>query len=97
MLEIREHLAVWLAHELTPAGPIPTAADPDGCYPYESYVETSTRPVLKQFVCVEIENDLLRAVICPALGGRVHSLFDKRSGRETGTTPLAYRRKFGQK
>jgi len=87
MLEIREHLAVWLAHDLTPAGPIPTAADPDGCYPYESYVETSTRPVLKEFVCVEIENDLLRAVICPGLGGRVHSLFDKRSGRETLFVP----------
>ena len=30
-----------LTHLLTPAGPIPTAFDPNGVYPYMSYVETS--------------------------------------------------------
>jgi len=27
-----------LTHELTPAGPVPTAFDPNGVYPYISYV-----------------------------------------------------------
>lgn len=87
MLKIHERSEVWLTHELNPAGPIPTVADPEGCYPYESYVETANRPVLKEFTCVELENDLVRAVICPDLGGRVHSLFDKMSGRETLFVP----------
>ena len=38
-----------LTHELTPAGPIPTALDPNGVYPYVSYSETSNRPVLKSY------------------------------------------------
>ncbi|MDH7503642.1 MAG: DUF5107 domain-containing protein [Verrucomicrobiota bacterium] len=92
MLEIREYLVVWSDHELTPAGPIPTAADPDGCYPYESCVETSTRPVLKEFVCVEIENDLLRTVICPALGGRVHWARSAAKGtsKSNNTAPIPW-------
>jgi hypothetical protein len=40
-----------LTHELTPAGPVPTALDPNGVYPYISYVETSNRPVLKIPFC----------------------------------------------
>lgn len=82
MLETRDYRALWLVHKLTPAGPIPTVADPDGCYPYESFVETSRRPVLCEFSCIEIENNRLRVLICPDLGGRVHSIIDKHSGRE---------------
>ena len=29
-----------LTHALTPAGPVPTALDPNGVYPYVSYSET---------------------------------------------------------
>src|SRR2546429_5797151 len=38
-----------LTHELTPAGPVPTAFDPNGVYPYVSYVATSPRPVRKKY------------------------------------------------
>ena len=38
-----------LTCELTPAGPVPTAYDANGIYPYVSYVETSNRPVLKKY------------------------------------------------
>ena len=40
-----------LTHLLTPAGPVPTALDPNGVYPYVSYSETSNRPVLKKYRC----------------------------------------------
>ena len=36
-----------LTHTLVPAGPIPTAFDPNGVYPYISYSETSNRPVAR--------------------------------------------------
>jgi len=69
-------------HELTPAGPIPTAFDPNGVYPYVSYVATSPRPVLRTYRFVALENDRIKAVICPDLGGKVTSLVHKGSGKE---------------
>jgi hypothetical protein len=71
-----------LTHVLTPAGPIPTALDPDGVYPYMSYVETSNRPVLKKYKFVVLENDQLKITICPDLGGKVTSIIHKHSGKE---------------
>ena len=76
-----------LTHELIPAGPVPTAFDPDGVYPYVSYSETSHRPVLKQYRFVALENDKIRVVICPDLGGRVTSMVHKGSGKEALSVP----------
>lgn len=74
MLQCSEHSEILLTHGLVPSGPIPTAYDPDGLYPYESFCETSNSPVLKAYRMVSIENDHLRVKICPDLGGRVCSL-----------------------
>jgi hypothetical protein len=74
-------------HELIPAGPVPTAFDPDGVYPYVSYSETSHRPVLKQYRFVALENDKIKVVICPDLGGRVTSIVHKGSGKEALHVP----------
>ena len=76
-----------LTHELTPAGPVPTAFDPDGVYPYVSYSETSERPVPKQYRLVALENDKIKVVICPDLGGRVTSIVHKGSGKEVLYVP----------
>lgn len=76
-----------LTDMLTPAGPVPAALDPNGVYPYISYVETSNRPVLKKYQLIELENDLVKAVICPDLGGKVMSLVHKPSGKEVLYAP----------
>lgn len=76
-----------LTHELTPAGPVPTALDPNGVYPYVSYSETSNRPVLKNYRFVVLENDRVKATICPDLGGKVMSLVHKPSGKEVLYNP----------
>src|SRR4051812_41042575 len=60
-----------LTHELTPAGPVPTALDPNGVYPYISYVETSNRPAPKKYHFVVLENDQIKVTICPGLAGKV--------------------------
>ena len=83
MLQSAETEEYLLTHQLVPAGPIPTAGDPDGFYPYESFCETSKRPVLKKYCMLSIENDHIRVKICPDLGGRVCSLFLKQSSVET--------------
>lgn len=82
--EVQDSVAT---HELTPAGPIPTAFDPNGVYPYISYVATSHRPVPKPYRFIVLENERLRVTICPDLGGKVTSLIHKESGREVLYTP----------
>ena len=71
-----------LTHSLVPVGPIPTALDPNGVYPYGSYAETSNRPSPKKYHFIVLENDHLKATICPDLGGKVFSLIHKPSGKE---------------
>src|SRR5687768_9957115 len=83
----KEHEDYMLTHELTPAGPVPTAFDANGVYPYMSYAETSNRPVLKKYRFVVLENSNLKATICPDLGGKVFSLVHKPSGKEVLYVP----------
>src|SRR5678816_1872416 len=71
-----------LTHELVPCGPVPTALDPNGVYPYVSYCETSDRPILRQHEFIVLENDRMRVTICPTLGGKVTSMILKSSGKE---------------
>lgn len=91
MLEFAETTELLLTHQLVPAGPIPTTNDPDGFYPYESFCETSQRPLLKNYRMVSLENDRIRVKICPDLGGRVCSIFLKRDAVETLFFPRAIR------
>jgi hypothetical protein len=76
-----------LTHELVPCGPVPTALDPNGVYPYVSYCETSHRPVLKRYDFIVLENDRIRVTVCPTLGGKVTSLVHKGSGKEVLYVP----------
>ena len=71
-----------LTCELVPAGPVPTAYDANGVYPYVSYVETSNRPVPKKYHFILLENAHMKVTICPDLGGKVVSMISKPSGKE---------------
>jgi hypothetical protein len=76
-----------LTHELTSAGPVPTAFDPNGVYPYVSYSETSNRPVPRKYHFIVLENDHIKVTICPDLGGKVYSMIHKPSGKEVLYVP----------
>lgn len=71
-----------LTHDLTPFGPLPTAQDANGVYPYVSYAETSRRPSLKKYRFVVLENQQLKVTVSPDLGGKVTSMIHKPSGKE---------------
>jgi len=90
-LKYREYDEYVLTHLLTAFGPVPTALDPDGVYPYVSYCETSDRPVLKKYHFISIENEFLKIVICPDLGGKVTSILHKGSGKEVLYSPKVIR------
>ena len=62
---------IQLTHVLTPTGPLPTALDPNGVYPYMSYSETSNRPVPKRYRMISLENEKVKAIIYPDLCGSV--------------------------
>ncbi len=91
MLNIAEYRRPLLCHLLVPSGPIPTAQDPDGVYPYESYCQTSSRPEVRELRFIRLENDALRVEICPDLGGKVFSIFHKPAGRDVMYTPAIVR------
>src|SRR4030095_3236198 len=86
-LSAKEYDDYILTHQLTPAGPVPTAFDPNGVYPYMSYVETSARPVPKKYKFIVLQNDHVKATICPDLGGKVYSLIHQPSGKEVLYVP----------
>src|SRR5882672_8978715 len=83
----REYDEYILTHVLTPFGPVPTALDPNGVYPYTSYCETSARPVLKKYHFIVLENDKIKITICPDLGGKIYSMIHKGSGKEVLYVP----------
>lgn len=80
-----------LTHSLVPAGPVPTAFDPNGVYPYVSYSETANRPVPVKYRFIILENDKIRVSICPDLGGKVTSMILKPSGKEVLYVPEVIR------
>ena len=90
-ISVREFDDFMLTHLLTPAGPIPTAYDPNGVYPYQSFVETSNRPELRKYHFIMMENDLVRVTICPDLGGKIVSLIFKSSQKEVLYKPEVIR------
>jgi len=88
---VNSYDSIILTHMLVPMGPVPTAADPDGVYPYLSYCETSARPVPECYRFLNLENDLLKVVICPDMGGKVTSIVHKKSGKEVLYNPHVIR------
>jgi hypothetical protein len=76
-----------LTHNLTAFGPIPTAFDPNGVYPYVSYCETSNRPALKKYHYIVLENAKMKVTICPDLGGKIISMILESSGKDVLYTP----------
>lgn len=84
---VREYDEYVLTHALVEAGPVPTAFDPNGVYPYVSYSETANRPNIKKYRFIILENKNVAVKICPSLGGKVMSIIHKPSGKEVLYVP----------
>ena len=80
-----------LTHALTPCGPVPTALDPNGVYPYVSYCETANRPAPRKYNFLVLENRYIKVTIAPDLGGKVISMIHKQSGKEVLYVPEVIR------
>lgn len=84
---VKEYDEYVLTHALVEAGPVPTAFDPNGVYPYVSYSETSNRPEVKKYRFITLENKNISVKLCPDLGGKVISIVHKPSGKEVLYVP----------
>jgi hypothetical protein len=51
-------------------------------FPYTSYGDTLTESVRREFRLLVLENEAVRVSVCPDLGGRVLSYFNKTTGKE---------------
>ncbi len=80
-----------LTHALTACGPVPTALDPNGVYPYVSYCETANRPAPRKYTFLVLENKYIKITISPDLGGKVTSMVHKGSGKEVLYVPQVLR------
>ena len=80
-----------LTHALVPCGPVPTALDPNGVYPYISYCETSARPAPRKYQLLVLENQRMAVTINADLGGKVMSIVHKGSGKEVLYVPEVIR------
>ena len=80
-----------LTHPLTPCGPVPTALDSNGVYPYVSYCETANRPALQKYTFLVLENEHIKVTISPDIGGKVTSIVHKGSGKEVLYVPQVIR------
>lgn len=80
-----------LTHPLTACGPVPTALDPNGVYPYVSYCETANRPVLQKYTFLVLENKHVKVTVSPDLGGKVTSMIHKGSRKEVLYAPRVIR------
>lgn len=87
LVKCTEYEAYVLTHKLTPAGPVPTAYDPNGVYPYISFSETSARPLPEKYKFILLENDFLKITVCPDLGGKIYSMVHKPSRKEVLYVP----------
>ena len=69
---------------LGPDDPNPPFAIVNGqnIYPYTAQDDLTDRKEVKSYIAVYLENEYLKAIVLPELGGRLYSLYDKRGKQE---------------
>lgn len=60
-------------------------------FPYPQWVRSAGRTEYRDFTLVDLESDRWRVTVCPDLGGRILSFFDKQRGAETLWQSTAFR------
>lgn len=77
-VRMREYRQVFTTYPYSDPNPVAT---PGKIYPYFRYERYSDRPVEKEWTVVELENDYIRVLILPEIGGKVWAAIDKGTGR----------------
>ena len=75
---VREYNKVFTTYPFSDPNPIPSFTI---MYPYFRYDGFTDKPIRKEWKVVELENDFIKVMILPGIGGKIWSAIEKSTGR----------------
>ena len=76
---IREYNKTFITYPFSDPNPIPLLSP---VYPYFRFDGFTDTPVQKQWKVIELENDYIKLMILPEIGGKIWSATEKKTGKE---------------
>jgi len=76
---VKEYKKVFVTYPFSDPNPIPVM---NGIYPYFRFEGFTEKPVAKEWKIVELENDFIKLLITPEIGGKIWSALEKSTGKE---------------
>lgn len=76
---VKEYNKVFTTYPFSDPNPIPLLSP---VYPYFRYDGFTDKPVQKSWKVIELENDYIKVMILPEIGGKIWSATEKKSGKE---------------
>ena len=81
-VSIREFTEDLKTYDFSDPNPIPIFISNSKIYPYFTFDGYSIESKSKKFKVIELENNYIKVLITPEIGGKVWGAFDKTSGEE---------------
>lgn len=75
---VREYKKVFKTYPYSDPNPIPTMGK---IYPYFRYDGYTNKPIDKEWTVVELENEYIKVMILPEIGGKVWAAIEKATGK----------------
>jgi tetratricopeptide (TPR) repeat protein len=76
---VKEYNKIFTTYPFSDPNPIPLLSP---VYPYFRYDGFTDKPVQKEWKVVELENDYIKVMILPEIGGKIWSATEKKTGKE---------------
>src|SRR5213082_3017997 len=75
---VKEYKKTFTTYPFSDPDPVPKMTK---IYPYFRYAGYTDKPVQKEWKVVELENDYIRVMILPEVGGKVWAAIEKSTGK----------------
>lgn len=75
---IKEYEKAITTYPFSEPDPVPNAT---GVYPYFRYDGFTDKPIQKKWKVVELDNDFIKIIIMPQIGGKIWTAIDKKNGQ----------------
>ena len=75
---VKEYLQVFTTYPFSDPNPVPMITP---VYPYFRFDGFTDKPVQKKWKVVELENDYIKLIILPEIGGKIWAATEKSTGR----------------
>src|SRR6201991_2109460 len=76
--KIREYKKVFKTYPFSDPDPIPEIGK---IYPYYRFDGYTNKPINKEWKVVELENDFIKVMILPEVGGKIWAAIEKSTGK----------------